>query len=123
MNETSVRNVRPRTTRKVARIDTAATSNGTRARNDANTKARTASAPAPPIIVSTSTPGPELELPDASWLRPVIATWSPGSARVRTASVTLEYLSAPKDFAGGSNTSANVERPSFVTKRASWVTE
>ena len=60
---TSVTVVRPRTRRNVVRIETAAISSGTSARNDANTKISTASAPVAPSSVSNRTLGPEVSPP------------------------------------------------------------
>ncbi len=45
------------------RIDTAAMSSGTKARNDANTNSRTSKAPAAPSSVSTKTLGPSVSPP------------------------------------------------------------
>jgi hypothetical protein len=60
------------------RIDTAAITSGSSARNDANTNASTASAPTAPIIVSPSTPGPLLSsLPAASGSSPVTPAVAP----------------------------------------------
>lgn len=76
MKDTSVRYVRPRTTSNVVRIETAATTSGTKARNEANTKARTTRAPAAPMRVSVKTPGPFDDVPASSWSNPVRPTWS-----------------------------------------------
>ena len=56
-------------------MDTAAISSGSSARKDPNTNASTASAPAAPISVSASTPGPLVSLPACSSASPVAAAW------------------------------------------------
>ena len=58
MGDTSVTVVRPHTSRNVVRIDATAIIIGTNARNEPNTNASTSSAPTPPSIASSSTPGP-----------------------------------------------------------------
>ena len=123
MNETSATYVSASTTSRVVRIDTAAISSGTNASSDANTNASTASAPRPPISVSTSTPGPLLEPPLASWLRPVNCTCVPlGNAAATALCTCTGSFGAPKLFSRAVNSKANVERPSLVTNRRSWVT-
>jgi hypothetical protein len=73
---------------------TAALTNGTKARNDANTNASTASAPTAPNMASTTTPlplPPDVVLRGAS--RPVTCTCAPASgtapAACRTAATWL----------------------------------
>ena len=63
---TSVNVVSPSTSMNVVRIDTAAMSSGSSARNDANTNSSTSSAPAAPSSVSTRTLEPSLSPPAAS---------------------------------------------------------
>ena len=59
-------------------IETIAIAIGTRARNDANTKASTISAPKPPRTDSSSTPVP-LSPPDSFWSasKPLTCTGAP----------------------------------------------
>lgn len=63
---TAVSSVSPSTSRNVVRIETAAMTSGTSAKNDAKTKVSTTSAPTAPSRVSTSTLGPELPPPAES---------------------------------------------------------
>jgi hypothetical protein len=122
---TSVKVVSPTTTRKVARIETAATSRGASASSEPNTNASTASAPSPPTSVRVSTlVSPELPLPAAvSSSMPVTRTVLPGgrAARVAAASRGARPLSPPlwNPPWVGRETSAKVVRPSGETKRRS----
>ena len=86
--------VSPSSSRKVVRIETAAVKIGTKARNEANTKASTIRAPKPPTKASSRTPGPSLSLPlsSASASKPVRCTGSP--AIVMFASAALAAFSA-----------------------------
>jgi hypothetical protein len=119
---TSVNVVRPSTIRNVVRIDTVAMTNGTKARNDANTKASTANAPSPPSRVSTSTLGPLLSPPPASMSYEVRPASSPvRSAAALTAARTSASKLAPNSVGSGTNTRPNVDRPSSVRKRGSFV--
>ena len=87
MNDTSIRYVRGNSSTNVARIETAATTRGRNARNDANTNASTASAPTAPSNVSPSTPGPLLlSLPAARTSSPVTPTAAPVGLAVSSAS-------------------------------------
>ena len=122
MKLTCVNSVSPRMIRNVVRMDTIAMMMGTSARNDPNTKTRTASAPMPAISVSASTAGPCPELPaEAKGSRPVTRTLQPvGSAlliaRVMSgASAASPWNPVPR----GANTSPNVTRPSEETNRGS----
>ena len=63
------------------RIDTAAMSSGTKARNDAKTKSSTASAPVAPNSVSTSTLGPSVSPPADSRSYDVSPTSMPAGGR------------------------------------------
>ena len=60
---TSLKVVRPSTSRKVVRMETAAISSGTNARNEAKTNSSTSSAPAAPSSVSARTLGPSVSPP------------------------------------------------------------
>ena len=86
----SVKVVRPRITRKVARIATAAISSGRKASSEPNTNASTASAPSPPSSVSASTPLSPLLVPwfVASSSMPVTRTVAPVGSAGRSAAVT-----------------------------------
>ena len=66
MGDTEVSSVSPRSSRKVVMIETTAMKIGMIARNEANTKVRTASAPRPPSTASSSRPGPSLSAPLSS---------------------------------------------------------
>ena len=75
-------------------IEQKAISSGTTARNDANTKASTSSAPKPPTSASIRTPGPSLSAPlsSNSASNPVSFTGSP--ATVRSPRAALAAFSA-----------------------------
>src|SRR6185437_4779129 len=106
---TSATYVSASTKSSVVRIETAAIRSGTNASSEANTNASTTSAPAPPISVSTNTPGPFSEPPLASWLRPVNCTCVPGGTDDATTRFTAAgTFGAPKVFSTGVNTIALV---------------
>ena len=112
--------VRPKTTRKVTRIEVAATSSGTTASTEPNTNASTPSAPSPPSSVSASTSGPPDWPPSSSSLMPVTRTVQPaGSAWASVRVIAGPRSGAPKIGCGGTNTSAKVVRPSAAAKRRS----
>ena len=88
----------------VVTMDTAAMSSGSSARNDPNTNARTAKAPAPPMRVSKSTPGPLASPPKESSDNPVTSVRYPvGSAEWRIPAARLEASAAVKFFGRGAN--------------------
>jgi hypothetical protein len=60
IGETSVNWVRPRSSRKVVRMEQMAIAKGTKAISEAKTNARTSRAPTLPMTTSTNTPGPSL---------------------------------------------------------------
>jgi len=99
---TSLKVVNPSTSRKVVRIETAAISSGSRARNDANTNSSTSSAPAAPSRVSASTLGPSVSPPadnspyDVS--PPSSPAWSAAWARAGSSCASMP---GPKDVGGG----------------------
>ena len=67
-------------------IETTAITSGTTARNDANTKVSTISAPAAPSTASSRTPGPSSPpLSCASASKPVRRTGSPATVSPRSA--------------------------------------
>ena len=106
--------------RKVVRIETAATSMGRNASKDAKTNSKTARAPSPPSKVSASTLLPPDSSPTARASMPVTPTVAPSGAcaltALRTTSVgrTLAKLSGK-----GSKTIAYAVRSSSVRKAAS----
>src|SRR6266487_212448 len=119
MKLTSVKVVKPRITRKVARIETAAISSGTRASSEPNTKASTASAPSPPSSVSVSTPvPPPPSLADSS-SKPVTRSVAAGDRAPPIAVATAGPRSGPPRPVGGVNTSPKVVRPSAEMKARS----
>jgi hypothetical protein len=119
---TPVTSVRPPTTRKVASTEMPPMSSGSSARTLANTSARITSAPTEPIIASVISPVPldEDGCPSASNCEPVTPTCHPDprgdTAAVTARSTTGPRLGPPKPEAGAVYTSANVDRPSRVTK-------
>ncbi len=82
------------------RIETAATTRGMKARNDANTKSRTARAPSPPSRVSTSTLLPPVSSPTASASIPVTPTAAPSGACAPTSSLTWSMGSTLAKLSG-----------------------
>ncbi len=100
MNETSVNVVRNKISSRVVRIDTAAISSGMNAISEAKTNARTMSAPAAPIRVSTRTPGPLVLLPWSSCCSPVTPVVQPVSFCFSTAFVAAPGGRVEKDVAG-----------------------
>src|SRR5689334_8117231 len=87
MNDTLVISVIGYNNMNVNMIDAIAINNGSSARNDPNTKARTSNAPPAPSKVSPSTPGPLLLSPTASASSPVTPTVAPGGAAALAASL------------------------------------
>ena len=74
-------------------IDTIAITIGTTARNEAKTNSSTTSAPTPPMIASTRTPGPSVPpLSPSSASKPV--TWIGAPATVAPASASLASRAA-----------------------------
>ena len=100
MNDTSVRYVIGSSMRNVVRIDTAATSIGRNARNDAKTKSRTMSAPRAPSRVSPSTPGPPVSSPTARGSIPVTPTVAPSGAAACTDFWTVSVGSTSDTLCG-----------------------
>src|SRR4051812_21079171 len=115
MNDTCVRYVSGNSSRNDVRIDTAATTIGRKARNEANTKASTARAPTAPSSTSVNTPGPLLSEPVASASSPVTPTVDPGGATcvnaVRIGSVASFVLGS---WENRQKTMAYAVRSSFV---------
>jgi hypothetical protein len=122
---TWVKVVSATTTRKVATIETAATSRGASANSEPNTNASTTSAPNAPTRVRVSTLVlPELPLPAAvSSSMPVTRTLLPGGSAACSvaSSCRPRPLSPPlwKPPWVGGKTSAKVVRPSPETNRRS----
>ena len=86
IGDTAVSCVSPSSSRNVVRIETIAITSGTTARNEANTKVSTTSAPTPPSTASSRTPGPSLPpLSCASASKPVRRTGSPPTVAPRSA--------------------------------------
>ena len=106
--------------RKVVRIETAAISSGTRARNEAKTNSSTAKAPRAPISVSASTLGPDESPPAESSSYDVSPTSMPEgfAARCRTGS-SFVSRPGPKPDGGGPCTRPKVVAPSVDTNRSS----
>jgi len=121
---TLVTAVRPQTSRKVVGIDTSATSRGTTARNEPNTRIRMSSAPSPVIRVSASTPGelPLLLAVAASATRtsrPLTSMRAPAmgwDASARRIAATGGGAWAPAPGRATGYTRAKVVRPSEETK-------
>ena len=102
------------------RIETAAITIGTSARNDANTKTRTASAPVAPMSVSTSTLGPSVSPPADSRPYDVSPTSKPAAAAACSSTgSSCSCTPGSKPSGSGPCTSAYVVRPSSPTKRSS----
>ena len=125
MKETSVNVVIPHTSRNVVGIETIAISSGTNASIEANTNASTHSAPMPPSRASANTPGAPLSELDACCRAsiPDTCTGAPRTvcpaAAERAAARASGFSLKPAPRLGGTNTSANVVRPSAETKRRS----
>jgi hypothetical protein len=93
MGETSVNAVSAQSSRNVVMIEATAMKIGTIARNEANTNASTASAPAPPISASTRTPGP-LSPPLSCWSASNPVRWTGAPATLAPRSVARAFFSA-----------------------------
>src|SRR3954470_9218406 len=120
-NDTSATLVSPSRIRNVDRIETPATSSGTSASSEPNTRASTTSAPSAPNSVSTSTPGPLVSplLPSTS--SPVSLACAPGGACALSAFVSAVLTGEDRLVWGGTNAYANSARPSRVRNTGSRV--
>ena len=100
------------------RIETAAMTSGTSARNEAKTKIRTTSAPAAPSRVSVSTPGPDESPPADSMpydVSPLVKPL-PAAAWSRAGSICVS-MPGPKDVGIGA-LDQGVRRPAVVGEEA-----